>query len=97
MDTNKCAFEWNNGQFCIIDNTVTYHSRQPFTGKRIVYASIAKGTKEILNTQTSLVLTSGDKMPQIGYGIWKIAKDTCANSVYNAIKHGYRLIDSACD
>jgi len=36
-------------------------------------------------------------MPKIGLGIWKISKETCADAVYNAIKAGYRLIDSACD
>ena len=46
---------------------------------------------------TSLVLSSGDKMPQVGLGVWKMPLDICADSVYNAIKNGYRLIDSACD
>ena len=27
MDTNKCAYRWTPGQFCIVDNTVAYHSR----------------------------------------------------------------------
>lgn len=27
MDENKCAYQWSNGQFCIVDNTVAYHSR----------------------------------------------------------------------
>jgi hypothetical protein len=27
MDDNKCAYQWSNGQFCIVDNTVAYHSR----------------------------------------------------------------------
>lgn len=36
-------------------------------------------------------------MPLAGLGIWKIPNDVCADAVYNAIKTGYRLIDSACD
>ena len=36
-------------------------------------------------------------MPLVGFGIWKIPKETCAETVYTAIKNGYRLIDSACD
>ena len=36
-------------------------------------------------------------MPLVGFGIWKIPKDASAETVYTAIKNGYRLIDSACD
>ena len=45
MQANACVYEWEEGQFVIIDNSVTYHSRQPFVGKRVVYAAIADGTK----------------------------------------------------
>ena len=37
------------------------------------------------------------KIPQVGFGLWKIPKDECANTVYEAIKHGYRHLDSASD
>jgi len=47
--------------------------------------------------QTCLVLTSGDKMPQVGFGTWKINKKVCSQMVYNSIKEGYKLIDCACD
>lgn len=33
----------------------------------------------------------------IGLGLWKIPLEDCANTVYNAIKVGYRHLDSACD
>ena len=36
-------------------------------------------------------------MPQAGLGLWKIPKDVAAQAVYDAIKLGYRLLDSACD
>jgi len=36
-------------------------------------------------------------MPSAGLGLWKMPKETCADAVYNAIKAGYRLFDSACD
>ncbi len=36
-------------------------------------------------------------MPKIGLGLWKIAKQDCAETVYNAIKVGYRHLDNACD
>ncbi|MEM1173532.1 MAG: aldo/keto reductase [Pseudomonadota bacterium] len=36
-------------------------------------------------------------MPAVGLGIWKIAPEDTARSVYEAIEVGYRHIDSACD
>ncbi|KAI1345396.1 NAD(P)H-dependent D-xylose reductase [Xylaria sp. FL0043] len=42
-------------------------------------------------------LASGYTMPLIGFGIWKVPRDTCAEQVYNAIKLGYRHIDGAWD
>ena len=36
-------------------------------------------------------------MPAVGLGLWKLSKDNCADVVYNALKNGYRLLDSACD
>lgn len=31
------------------------------------------------------------------FGLWKVDNATCADTVYNAIKTGYRLFDGACD
>ncbi|KAL8896833.1 MAG: hypothetical protein Q9192_002890, partial [Flavoplaca navasiana] len=36
-------------------------------------------------------------MPLVGFGLWKVNNDTCADQVYNAIKAGYRCFDGACD
>ncbi|KAG9231902.1 putative NAD(P)H-dependent D-xylose reductase xyl1 [Amylocarpus encephaloides] len=44
-----------------------------------------------------LKLNSGFDMPQVGFGLWKVDNATCADTVYNAIKVGYRLFDGACD
>ena len=44
----------------------------------------------------TLKLTSGHEMPQVGFGLWKVANDICADTVYNALKAGYRLLDGAC-
>ncbi|KAG8728876.1 NAD(P)H-dependent D-xylose reductase (XR) [Ceratobasidium sp. 428] len=40
---------------------------------------------------------TGQKMPLVGFGLWKVTKSTCADTVYNAIKSGYRLLDGAGD
>ncbi|EAW08252.1 aldo/keto reductase [Aspergillus clavatus NRRL 1] len=42
-------------------------------------------------------LNSGYEMPLVGFGLWKVNNDTCADQVYEAIKAGYRLFDGACD
>jgi len=36
-------------------------------------------------------------MPKVGFGMWKVSKDSCAEITYQAIKAGYRCIDEACD
>lgn len=45
----------------------------------------------------NIKLNNGEQMPQVGFGLWKVDKETCADTVYNAIKAGYRLFDSAAD
>lgn len=44
----------------------------------------------------TLTLNNGKKMPLVGHGLWKIPNEKVADHVYNAIKAGYRLFDSAC-
>ncbi|KAI0593128.1 aldo/keto reductase [Biscogniauxia sp. FL1348] len=45
----------------------------------------------------TIKLSSGHEMPQVGFGLWKVDNSTAADTVYNAIKTGYRLFDGACD
>lgn len=40
---------------------------------------------------------SAPDTPSIGLGLWKIPNSQCADVVYQAIKLGYRHLDSACD
>lgn len=43
-----------------------------------------------------LTLNTGAKIPQVGFGVFRISeKDICKEAVYNAIKVGYRLFDTA--
>eukprot|EP00992_Anisonema_acinus_P010457 TRINITY_DN6599_c0_g1_i1.p1 TRINITY_DN6599_c0_g1~~TRINITY_DN6599_c0_g1_i1.p1 ORF type:complete len:342 (+),score=90.76 TRINITY_DN6599_c0_g1_i1:55-1026(+) len=42
-------------------------------------------------------LASGTKMPVVGFGTWKIPKETTAAAVEQALRAGYRNIDCACD
>lgn len=42
-----------------------------------------------------ITLNNGVKMPLLGYGVYQIAKEECEACVLDAIKVGYRLIDTA--
>ncbi|KAF1846115.1 Aldo/keto reductase [Cucurbitaria berberidis CBS 394.84] len=48
-------------------------------------------------SKDTIKLASGHQMPLVGFGLWKVPKDTAADTVYNAIKSGYRLFDGAYD
>ncbi|KAK1994792.1 aldo/keto reductase [Colletotrichum falcatum] len=45
----------------------------------------------------TITLASGREMPLVGFGLWKVPRESCADTVYNAIKTGYRLFDGAYD
>jgi D-xylose reductase len=45
----------------------------------------------------NIKLSSGYDMPQVGFGLWKVDNAVAADTVYEAIKAGYRLFDGACD
>ena len=42
-------------------------------------------------------LNTGSAMPLVGLGLWKIGRDVVADTVVEAIRAGYRHLDSACD
>lgn len=41
------------------------------------------------------ILNNGVKMPQLGYGVYQVTKEECERCVLDALKAGYRLIDTA--
>ena len=43
----------------------------------------------------TITLNNGIEMPLIGYGVWQIAPEKCEHYVSEALKAGYRLIDTA--
>ncbi|KAK0657293.1 NADP-dependent oxidoreductase domain-containing protein [Cercophora newfieldiana] len=45
----------------------------------------------------NIKLSSGYDMPQVGFGLWKVDNAVAADTVYEAIKAGYRLFDGAAD
>lgn len=44
-----------------------------------------------------VINVTGNQMPAVGLGLWKIGADAVAEAVYQAIKVGYRHLDSASD
>lgn len=42
-----------------------------------------------------VTLSNGVKMPQLGYGVYQVDKEECERCVLNALKVGYRHIDTA--
>ncbi|KAG0023154.1 NAD(P)H-dependent D-xylose reductase (XR) [Podila clonocystis] len=47
--------------------------------------------------QSLILQPGGHKMPLLGFGTWKVDKNSTADVVYKAIEAGYRLLDCACD
>ena len=44
-----------------------------------------------------VINVTGQTMPAVGLGLWKLETNEVAEAVYNAIKNGYRHLDSAAD
>lgn len=42
-----------------------------------------------------VTLSNGVKMPQLGYGVYQVSKEECERCVLDALKTGYRHIDTA--
>jgi D-xylose reductase len=48
-------------------------------------------------SMTDLKLHSGDTLPSVGLGLWKVANEDAPRLVQDAIEVGYRHFDLACD
>jgi len=47
------------------------------------------------NRMEYVTLSNGIKMPVLGYGVYQVTKDECERCVSDALKAGYRSIDTA--
>ena len=96
MEENKVSYKWQKGDIFALNNRLVMHSRNSFTGTRRVYAAMfgdARGKESNPNTPCpKAALTVPD--PTI-FGFWRLSNPE--ETVYNAIKNGYRRLDSACD
>ncbi len=48
-------------------------------------------------SSTHLPLADGGRLPTVGLGLWKVPKPEAAGLVVEAVRGGYRHLDSACD
>ena len=46
-------------------------------------------------TMKNIVLNNGVEMPQVGYGVYQVSPEECERCVSDALKVGYRMIDTA--
>jgi len=107
MKDNKVSYKWQKGDFFALNNRLVMHSRNSFTGVRRVYAAMfgdAKLDENVSNLNVSnpnsptlsksLVKMANRSNPMV-FGLWRLGDpEKC---VYEAIKNGYRRLDSACD
>lgn len=97
MECNKVEWKWENGDIIWLDNRQVMHSRNNYTGERVVHASLwgrpllEEKSPKIIGIRNNL------KYPMSSFGLWKVPKDKAAQVTYNAIKVGYRKLDCACD
>jgi 2,5-diketo-D-gluconate reductase A len=42
-----------------------------------------------------VTLSNGVKMPILGYGVYQVTQEECERRVMDALKVGYRLLDTA--
>ena len=96
INKNSVSWKWNNGDIIWIDNRQAMHSRNPYIGKRQVYASLwGRSNRETHSPKMTGILNNNYHYLPITFGLWKLKN--VEESVYNAIKTGYRRLDSACD
>ena len=67
------------------------------SNKPIKRSPSANPDRNYAETMEYIPLKWGARLPQVGFGFWKVDKDKTADVCYQAIKVGYRHLDCACD
>jgi D-xylose reductase len=108
MASHRIMYTWKKGDIMALNNQLVMHSRNPFTGKRRVLASIwGPPQKAVSKAQPENGKGIG-LLPEsffdpikpadpLVFGFWKVPNDKCAEVCYQAIVAGYRRLDCACD
>mmetsp|Transcript_10157 Transcript_10157/g.12873 ORF Transcript_10157/g.12873 Transcript_10157/m.12873 type:complete len:645 (+) Transcript_10157:113-2047(+) len=96
MEDNKISYKWQKGDFFCLHNRLVMHSRNSYTGTRRVYAAMFGDTKVDMSNPNSPHPNASLKISDpTTFGLWRL--DNPEETVYQAIKNGYRRLDSACD
>ena len=96
MSENKISYQWKKGDFFALNNRLVMHSRNSYTGKRRVYAAMFGDALSHTSNPNSVPDESKCLIKDpLTFGFWRL--DNPEETVYNAIKNGYRRLDSACD
>ena len=104
MDKNKVSYRWQKGDVFALNNRLVMHSRNHFTGPRKIFAAMggealpfsSGESKSIFSYQRRVNNTSTLKVSDpLTFGFWRL--DDPEEISYQAIKAGYRRLDSACD
>jgi len=101
MDDNKVSYQWKKGDIFALNNRLVMHSRNAFTGPRRVYAAMfgdalpsdqvkRDGVGQIVKDFSALAVSDPTT-----FGMWRLTDPE--ETVYQAIRAGYRRFDSACD
>ena len=70
--------------------------KYPFSKGFFDFTDIRKLQAEISNLFANYItLSNGVKMPQLGYGVFQVTQEECERCVLDALKTGYRAIDTA--
>ena len=75
------------------ENTTAETTAQPTTAQPV--AKDETSASEFDFDSKTVKLNSGYEMPILGLGTWTLSNEKAENSVYHALKDGYRLIDTA--
>ena len=75
------------------ENTTVETTAQPTTAQPT--ANGETSASEFDFDSKTVKLNSGYEMPILGLGTWTLSNEEAENSVYHALKDGYRLIDTA--
>jgi hypothetical protein len=99
VEDNKISYKWKKGDIFALNNRLVMHSRNAYTGARRVYAAMfgdAIGSDKVKRDGVGQAITDFSALSvsdPTTFGMWRL--DNPEETVYNAIKAGYRRFDSA--
>jgi D-xylose reductase len=108
MEQHRVMHSWKSGDIMALNNRLVMHSRNPFTGKRRVLASIWGPPKKAVSQAHPENGKGIGSLPDsyfeplkpadpLVFGFWKVPNNKCADICYQAIAAGYKRLDCACD